>query len=372
MIFFTRNKKAVALVCTLICVFILQGCTPREIDKNTVKTDTDNNTYTVTVEDYLGRKITISEPVKRIACGYAYVGHVTTMLDRGEDIVAVVGGLQRDKILTSLHPHIKNLPVPFSAGAINIEELLACNPDIIFIRTEVALNESEVSKLDKINIPYIVIDFNSMEEQMKSILTIGKALGAEEKAIKYIDYYKKAIYDTKKISDTIPAEEKVTLYHSVNEATRTDQVDSLPADWINITGAINVSVGEKLKTLEEKTFASLEQIYLWDPDIIIANEIGVPEYILTNEQWAALRAVKENKVYQVPNGISRWGHPGSLETPLAIIWTAKLIYPQYFEHIDIIKETKEYYSSFFNLDLSDEEINRILLGEGMRIPKNIK
>ena len=35
-------------------------------------------------------------------------------------------------------------------------------------------------------------------------------------------------------------------------------------------------------------------------------------------------------------------------------------------------ETKKYYKDFFNMELSDEEIDEILRGKGMREPKNSK
>ncbi|MFZ5968337.1 MAG: ABC transporter substrate-binding protein [Bacillota bacterium] len=368
---FIKSKKKMICIVLLIVLFLLQGCAakPTNEPQKQAAGNMQNTDFPITVVDYFDREVVISKPVERIACGYAYTGHVVTMLGRGEDIVAVVGGLQRDKVLTALYPHVKDLPVPFGTGAINIEELLASKPDIVFLKTDTALNESEVAKLDKLNIPYVVIDFYSIEEQIESISIIGQVLGAEEKAQQYISYYLKTIEDTKNIADSIPSEERISLYHSVNEAVRTDLKNSLPADWIKITGGINVSIEGDLKISGDKSFAALEQIYLWDPDIIIANEAGVPEYILGNEQWAALRAVKEKKVYQIPNGISRWGHPGSLETPLAILWTAKLLYPKYFEHINMETETKAYYKNFFNMELSDQQVREILSGKGMREAK---
>lgn len=368
---FIKDRKYLNIIAILLILLLLQGCAIKKPDRATEDLNEDSYQF-VTVVDYLGREVTISKPVNRIACGYAYTGHVVTMLGRADDIVAVVGGLQRDKVLTSNYPHIKDLPVPFSSGTINMEELLLTEPDIVFLREDTASNESVVSKLAQLNIPYIVIEFFSMEEQIESISTIGKAIGAEEKANQYIDYYRKVIEDTEKISSSIPEDERVRLYHSVNEAVRTDIKDSLPADWIKVTGGINVSIEDELKTSGDKSFATLEQIYLWDPDIIIANESGVPDYMLSNEQWAGLRAVKEKKVYQIPNGVSRWGHPGSLETPLAVLWTSKLLYPQYFEHINLEEETKKYYKDFFDISLDDKQVKQILRGEGMREPKTNK
>lgn len=360
----------ISLIVILLMVLLLQGCVSNTVNEN-IEPNFNSNT-SVTVTDYFDRVVTIPQPVKRIACGYAYTGHVATMLGRGEDIVAVVDGLKRDKVLTEIHPHIKELPVPFSSGTINIEELLSCDPDIVFLKTDTALNESVTEKLNKLNIPYVVIDYYSIEEQIETLSIMGKVLGNEEKAEKYIDYYEKVINETKKITDIIPKNEKVNLYHSVNEAVRTDLKDSISAEWIDITGAINVSVNEELKISGDKSFATLEQIYLWDPDVIIANEAGVPEYILSNEQWASLRAVKEKRVYQIPNGISRWGHPGSLETPMAILWTSKLLYPKYFDHINMEEETINYYSEFFDLKLDNEQAAKILSGKGMRELKNNK
>ena len=50
------------------------------------------------------------------------------MFGLGDRVVAVVGGMQRDVLLTNMYPHIKDLPVPKSSGIINIEELLNTIP----------------------------------------------------------------------------------------------------------------------------------------------------------------------------------------------------------------------------------------------------
>lgn len=360
-----KTKLKICLAIILLAASLLWGCATDTAVPEDVEAEAANEN-SITVVDCFNREVSITGPVERIACGYAYTGHVAALLGRGDDIVAVVDGLKRDKVLTEMYPHIKDLPVPFSTGAINIEELLSCSPDVVFIKTDTALNKDATDKLDSLNIPYVVIDYFSMEEQMKTISIMGKVLGEEEKAQSYIDYYRETIEKTQEVTLTIPPDERVSLYHSVNEAVRTDLKDSFQDQWIQVTGGINVSVNDELKVSGDKTYATLEQIYLWDPDIIIANESGVPEYIRTNEQWASLRAVKKKKVYQIPNGISRWGHPGSLETPLAIMWTSKLLYPQYFPQLDMVKETKNYYSRFFSMELTDQQAQQILGGKDMR------
>jgi iron complex transport system substrate-binding protein len=354
----------------LLFVLFAAGCAN---NKTPVETSSDSKTSDfVTVTDFIGRQVQVPEKVERIACLYAYTGHVVTMLGKGSDIVAVVEGLKRDVMMTEMSPGIRNAVVPSAEGAVNIEELVKVNPDLVFIRNDTAQSKGEIEKLEKSGIPYLVVEFRNIKEQMYSIEMIGKAIGAPEQAKKYNDYYQRCIDLVQTRVAGIPEKERVRVYHSVNEATRTDARDTLPADWLNVAGVINVSVNENLKLLGNKYYASLEQILMWDPEVILANEAGVADYILTNKQWSALSAVKNKKVYQMPNGVSRWGHPGSLETPLAILWTAKTIYPDLFTDLDMVAETKAFYKDFFRYEVSDDEVAKILSGIGMRAKKEGK
>ena len=323
----------------------------------------------LTVIDYLGREVAIPDKVNRIACLYAYTGHVVTMLGEGEKIVAVNGGLQRDTLLLEINPTIKKAAVPTRNGELNIEELAASNPDLVFIQESTANDQGEVRKLEELKIPYLVVDFTTIKEQQQSIEMMGKALGKAERARQFNDFYNESIAQVTERVKNIPENDKLKVYHSVNEATRTDSADSLPAEWINIAGAVNVSTGEKLKLVENKYFASIEQILLWNPEVILVNQDGVADYISKSPQWQTLKAVKDQKVYQLPNGVSRWGHPGGLETPLAILWTSKTIYPEKFKDINIEEITSKFYDDFFSYQIGPELMGKMLSGTEMRIPK---
>lgn len=317
----------------------------------------------------MGRSVEVPIEVKRVACLYAFSGHVMAMLGQGDKIVAVPDGLKRDVLFNQMVPNIANASVPIVSSTINIEELLNSKPDLVFIQKTTALNAGEVEKLDKFSVPYLVVDYGSIEEQQNAIRVIGQALGVEAKAQEYNAFYQACVEKVEKTSSQILEEKRVRVYHSVNEATRTDVPGSLPADWLKRTGAVNVALDKSLRLVEGKYYASLEQIVLWNPDLILANEPGVAAYITGNPQWASLKAVKDQNVYQMPIGISRWGHPGGLETPLAMLWTAQLLYPQLFTDLDMHKETRDFYKRFFNFELDEASVNHILAGQGMRLPR---
>ncbi len=331
--------------------------------------DSTSASHAVTVTDYTGHSETLNSRPQRIACLYAFAGHIVTMLGRGEDIVAVVNGLKKDRLLHQVVPGIRDLPSPTNGGIINIEELLKTRPDIVFLKPETAKAEGETRKLEQFCLPYFVVGYDSMEEQMLMIEMTGKLIGRHEKALDYNLYYRSAIDRVRSRTRDIPKDKRVKIYHSINEPNRTDAPGTIEADWTNACGVINVSVGEELGEHDNKRFAGMEQILFWNPDVIIVNQEGVDQLILTDKKWATLKAVQEKKVFNIPVGISRWGHPGGLETPLAILWTAKTVYPDLFKDLYMKKEIKVFYQRFFNISLEDTMLDKILSGKGMRLEK---
>lgn len=359
------KKNELLFPLLLISLFlILPSCSTG----STVKTEEYAGTESIVV-DYLGREVAVPQEVNRIATLYAFAGHVVTMLGEGEKIVAGVNGLLRDHLLTAINPSIQDISVPYRSNKVNIEELANANPDLIFVQESTARDEGERRKLDELNIPYLVVSFNSIKQQQQSIEMIGQALGKTKEAKEYIQFYNEMISLVSERLKELPEGDRVRVYHSVNEATRTEPADSLPAQWLKVAGAHNVVEDDNLKLVNDKYIANLEQIILWDPDVILVNEDGVADYILKGSQWKTIKAVNSKSVYQLPNGVSRWGHPGGMETPLAILWTAKTLYPALFEDIDLKEVTAKFYQDFFNYDLAPELIDKVLSGEDMRIQK---
>lgn len=326
----------------------------------------------VTVTDFFGRTLTLERPAQRPACLYAFTGHVVTLLGRGRDMVAVVDGLKKDLLIQQRVPGIHRLPIPAKGGVIHIETLLKANPDMVFLKPETAAAEAEIRKLERFGLPWFVAGYRNMDEQMTTIEMMGKICGRYDAARAYTGYYRDMIHMVKQRTGNIPEDQRVRLYHSVNEARRTDAAGTIEADWTRAAGVVNVSVGDRLHARGDKFFAGMEQILMWNPEVIIVNEAGVDQEILQDKKWAAVKAVQDKKVFPIPVGISRWGHPGSLETPLAILWTSKTVYPELFSDIDLKMEIKQFYHLFFDLALTDEMVERILNNQGMRQAMDIQ
>jgi iron complex transport system substrate-binding protein len=50
--------------------------------------------------------------------------------------------------------------------------------------------------------------------------------------------------------------------------------------------------------------------------------------------------------------------------PLALLWTAKFVYPNEFKDINMTSEAKTFYKTFYGETLSTADLNEILYGIG--------
>jgi len=362
-----RRLRLPALLLALLMLlpFPLTGCSDGGDDLSAPPADRGR-----TVVDCAGRTVALPERVDRIACLYAYTGHVAALLGCEDRMVAVVNGLKRDELMRRKVEGLDALPVPYNSGSVNIEELAAVAPDLIFLRIDHLQDAGEVEKLEGLGIPYLVVDYVTMADQEASIALMGEALGQEQRAADYLDCYRETLDLVRQRISQIPEDERRRVYHSVNEVVRTDIPGTLSWEILDAAGCVNVITDkEELRLDGEKGMVTVEQIYLYDPDVVLANEPEATAYFREDSKFEGLRAVRKGAVYQLPVGISRWGHPGSLETPLAALHIAKLLYPDLFADIEMEEEVRTFYQTWFDLALTDEDVASILSGEGMRQPR---
>ena len=75
-----------------------------------------------------------------------------------------------------------------------------------------------------------------------------------------------------------------------------------------------------------------------------------------------LDSVQNEKVFKMPLGMYRSYTPG-VDTPVTLLWFAKTTYPELFEDIDMVQETKDYYMEVFGVELTDEQAASIFAPE---------
>ncbi len=353
-----RTQIAAALISVIVFSLLLSACAGIS--------DTPSGD-TITLTDSAGRTVSVPRDPEIICTLSAFAGPLACLFGYSEQMMATSNNVLRSNFLKEMCPAVRNAVNVKNSGTMNAESILAIEAEIIFVDLTMYSDSDERAKLETMGIPYVVVDFTDTRSQTEAAMIVGKALGCEEEAARYVEYYREAMESVSAvIADSVT--DKFRVYHSVNEITRTDSANSLGAEWTATAGAINVSVDSELTSDGDKTMANVEQILLWDPEVIICNEAGIDDLILSDPRFQGVNAVLNGRVYQIPVGVTRYGHPNGIETPLAIYWLAKTLYPDLFDYT-IEEKIKEFYLEFFDYEVSDETVAAILKADDIRSPK---
>ena len=262
----------------------------------------------------------------------------------------------------------ETLPNFGMGDSVNYEAVIEANPTIAL--NVGTINDAMISDCDdlseKLGVPVIAVD-GDLESAPEAYRFLGDLFGVEDDAEKLAAYAEETFDDIANMN--VPEEEKVRIYYGNGEdSLETAPAGSSHADIIDMVNAVNVAdleLGDG-----SRVQISAEQLLAWDPDVIIVN--GEPksnmsgnsaaEAILNNPDYASLKAVQNQQVYGTPNAPFSWvDRPPGPNRIIGIRWLSGLIYPDYL-NFDVDEEVKEFFSLFYHVDLTDEQLQSLYDG----------
>lgn len=323
---------------------------------------------TRTLTDTIGRKVTVPAETHRLVVVDSFASEVIIMTGGGDRLVACPDGVQSNKLLQMLCPGITNAANVNQMGALNTEAMLALAPDLIIIKQSFFNQEAQANRLAALEIPYIVIDYADIEAQIKVVRLLGEILGGQpqETAEDIVAYYTKTLKLVQAKTAQIPPSERKAVYHAVNAFNFTSG-QNFGSAWIELVGGVNVAHANKATGSKDFSI-NMEYIFIWNPDAIICNEAQTADMFRTDERLKQLPAVRQGYVFNIPVGITRWGHPLSVEKYFAMLWLGVNLYPSYYADIDLKKEVVTFYDKL-GLTVDDDLYAQIMSGEGLRPPR---
>jgi iron complex transport system substrate-binding protein len=217
----------------------------------------------------------------------------------------------------------------------------------------------------KTQIPVVVIN-SDIFEYKEALRFLGDILNKEEKAKELIGFIETYIDPALAKGKTISGKKKKRIYYAEGlQGLKTDPSGSVHSLLIDLVGGINVAEVDILPG-KGMTNVSLEQIYVWNPDLILVwsgnfDEMDSYKYIKTDLSWKKLKAVRNNYVYQVPWRPFGWiDRPPGINRLIGIIWLSNLLYPDIYNYGSLTGITKEFFSKFHHYNMTDEEALEIL------------
>lgn len=243
---------------------------------------------------------------------------------------------------------------------LNKEALMAAFPDVVIDMGEIkGSREAMISDLDKLSgdimIPVIFIEAY-LDNTPDVYRTAGKLLGMEDRAEALALFAEDAIEMAAKARERIA--DPVTVYYSTSpDGLEAIAEGNFHGEVIEKIGAKNIvpsSFGESGGSI------SMEQLYIWNPEVILFQEEEAYRHAMESPEWQVLDAVANGNVYLIPSEpYSFIDAPPATNRIIGIYWLGNLLYPELYP-VDVIQKTIEYYSLYYSYDLTEEHAKEIL------------
>lgn len=370
-----KHRQLLALfICLVMSISLLTGysetkAATEEPTQSAEQDATQETAETREITDMAGRKVTVptAENIESVfsagpvAAIFLYMVAPDKLLGWNYELNDVEKSIILDKY--------QDLPNFGMGDAVNYEAVIAANPTIAINSGKI--NDAMVSDCDALSeslgIPVVAVD-NELNNSAEAFRFMGELFGVEDHAEELAQYAEQVFTDINALSD-IPEEKKVSVYFGNGE----DSLETAPrgsqhAQILDVINAVNVAdleLGDG-----SRVQISAEQLLAWDPDVIVVN--GEPkadksgssaaEDILSNPDYASLKAVQDQKVYGTPNAPFSWvDRPAGPNRLIGMRWFSALIYPEYIK-CDINEEIHKFFDLFYHVDLSDEQLENVLKG----------
>jgi len=246
----------------------------------------------VIVADMQGREIVLTDPVTRIVAITPADCEILCALGCEE---ALIGCGQ----YCDYPPSVLELPVVQSGMDINVEEILALDPQVVLMAGMEGL-DAQVAQLENNGVQVVISDADNIADVYTAVRMIGAIMRKDVEAEALVAQMQTVFEEIARLSNVNAAEqgEKKTIYFEV-----------MPLEWGLWTAGADTFMDEMARMCGmENAFADVsgwqaiseEQVLLRDPDYIVLitglGETAVDE-VKGRVGWGELTAVKNDRVY---------------------------------------------------------------------------
>jgi iron complex transport system substrate-binding protein len=304
-----------ALLFTASCGFSFDpgGGAPSQTLHLLVSASPSAAAFPTSVTDFQGRSVAISKRPERIVSIGPSNTEFLFALGAGDRVVGD-DDFSDEPAAAKTKEHVGGVKV-------NLEKVVSLKPDLIVI---VKFSDGTVEALTQTGTPVLVVDPQGAADVARSATLIGQAIGAD--GAKLASEIQKQLDAVKAKTDPAP---KLRVFHEVDASDPakiyTVGPGSFIDDLIKLAGGVNVFATTKTAY----PTVSGEEIVRSDPDVIVLGDAlyGTRiDSIISRPGWAALSAVKNNRVYA---GLSVFSRPGPRLGEAALEY-AKLVHPELF------------------------------------------
>lgn len=318
------------------------------------------------VTDQIGRQVHIPDSVNRVVILQHQTLNIAVQLDAMDKVVGVLDEWKKQlgANYVRLAPQLPNLAMPGGLTKVNIEELLKLKPDVVFVTNYAPADM--ISQIAGAGLPVVAISLLDVppEEAVKlnpsvkdepaaidsgfatGVRLIADILGKKEQGEELIaatTQTRKLVAD--RLAD-LKEDQRVPVYMANPDLT-TYGHGKYTGLMMQRAGARNVA--DAIAGFKQVT---MEDVLSWNPAVIFVQERypAVVDDIKKSASWQTIDAVKNGRIYLMPEYAKAWGYPMPEAMALGELWMAKTLYPDRFADVDMQAQADAYYRKFYRTD----------------------
>lgn len=316
------------------------------------------------ITDQIGRQVTIPDDVNRVVVLQHQTLNLLVQMNASDKIVGILANWKQQlgEGYARLAPELNQKAMLGDLTHVDAEKLVALHPQVVFV-TNYAPQEM-IDSISSLGIPVVAISLRhdpagenakmnptlADEEQAydqglrEGITLIGDIINKpkEAKALNDATFAgRKMVRDRLK---DIPAENRIRAYMANPELT-TYGSGKYTGLMMAHAGALNVAAA----TVKGFKTVAMEQVIAWNPQVIFVQDRypSVVDEIKHSPQWQVIDALKNQRVYLMPDYAKAWGYPMPEAMGIGELWMAKKLYPAKFQDVDMQKVANDWYQRFY-------------------------
>ncbi len=243
-------------------------------------------------------------------------------------------------------------------GELNLETLLASGAQVVIDvgQPKKTIVEDLDALQEQTGIPFVHITAltASMGDAYRKL---GELLDMPTEAEALAAYCDKVYAQTVEIAGAV--EKRNLLYVTGDQGLNVIAQGSYHAEIIDLLSN-NLAVVESPSSKGTGNEVDMEQILLWDPDVILFAPESIYADVKNRPEWQAVTAIRNGTYYEVPFGPYNWmGFPPSVQRYLGMLWMSELLYPEAAQ-LDMFAAVQEYFELFYHCKITREQYDALM------------
>lgn len=305
----------------------------------------------IVLTDQAGRTVNLDSPAETVVSGYYISTYVLISLGLTDRIVGLEKKADTRPIYHMAAPQLLELPQLGTMKELNVEAVAALDPDLVILPKKLA---DYADTLADLGIQTILVNPEDHDALCDMLRLIGNACGVSARAEELISYYGEKLDE---IAAYTADAAKPTVYMGANSSYLSTAPSAMyQGSLIETAGGVNAAA-----SLEGNywTEISYETLLAMNPDVIVipAGADYTADDMRADSQLSAVSAVKNGKIYTMPDAFEEWDSPIPSGI-LGMLWLTSVLHEDVYSLDDFCADAAAFYQEFYDLAIDTALITK--------------